>query len=151
MLGTWCHLSGIQLPRLPDLILGDDISHWPAPRPQAPLLRLWTVLRVTTLGVMWQERVATAHDHQHDNGQCAIRLATKMVRETIRRDWIRTQVDIRSLDDGVFCLDWWRGLDCSLSMHEFISKWATPPVLCKVLGGPPAQGQLDVRRLVLLI
>ena len=29
----------------------------------------------------------------------------------ISRDWARTQCDVRTLDDGTFCTDWWRGFD----------------------------------------
>ena len=152
---TWSRLSGIQLPPSPDLILGDDISHWPGPRPQANLLRLWTVLRVTTLGALWEQRVASKqnpdHDYRQDRGLSVIRIVTRMVREAIRRDWLRTQLDLRSLDDGAFCLDWWRGLDCSLSVDGFIGLWATPPVLCKVTGDPPAYGLPDNRRMEILL
>lgn len=155
LLQTWSHLSGIQLPRSPDLILGDDISHWPGPRPQPNLLRLWTVLRVTTLGALWEQRVASklspAHSYLHDSGLSVIRLVKRMVGAAIRRDWIRTQLDLRSLDDGAFCLDWWRGLDCSLSVDGFIALWATPPVLCQVIGDPPAFGLPDSRRVEILL
>ena len=155
LLETWARLSGINLPRSPDLILGDDISQWPGPRPPDPLLRLWTVLRVTTIGALWQQRVASklsqAHAYLHDNGQSVIRLVVKMVRQAIKRDWMRTQLDIRSLDDGAFCMDWWRGLDCSLSVADFVSLWGTPQVLCCLAGDIPAQGQPDCRRLELLL
>lgn len=142
LLETWSQLSGIHLPRSPDLLLADDISHWPGPRPSAALLRLWTVLRVTTLGALWQERTAsknnTAHAHLHDGGASVIRIIVTMVREAIQRDWLRTQLDIRSLDDGAFCMDWWRGMDCSLSTESFTQLWATPPILCEVSGNPAA-------------
>lgn len=155
LLESWSNLSGIQLPRSPDLILGDDISLWPSPRPQAPLLRLWTVLRVTTLGALWEQRVASKqtfdHDYLHDSGLSVIRMVRRMVSAAIRRDWLRTQLDLRSLDDGVFCLDWWRGLDCSLSVDGFIALWATPPVLCQISGDPPANGLSDSRRVEILL
>ena len=56
----------------------------------------------------------------------------------IQRDWLRTQLDIRTLDDGAFCMDWWRGMDCSLSTESFTQLWATPPILCEVSGNPAA-------------
>ena len=155
LLQTWSTLSHIQLPRSPDLLLGDDLSHWPDPSPPANLLRLWTVLRVTTIGALWQQRVASKQSPEyaylHDGGQSVIRLVTKMVREAIQRDWLRTKVDIRTLDDGAFCFDWWRGLNCSLSVAAFVSLWATPPVLCQLVGAEPAPGQHDSRNLELLI
>ena len=97
---------------------------------------------MTTLGALWQERTAsknnTAHAHLHDGGASVIRIIVTMVREAIQRDWLRTQLDIRSLDDGAFCMDWWRGMDCSLSTESFTQLWATPPILCEVSGNPAA-------------
>jgi len=150
LLNTWERLARIRLPPSPALLLGDYLADWPPPSPGAPLLRLWTVLRVTTLGVIWKERVARAHG-VHDDGRHAIQLIQDMVRAAIRRDWLRTQVDLRTLDDGAFCLDWWRGRDCSLSVEAFVALWATPPVLCHVLGERPAAGAADTRSLELLL
>ncbi len=97
---------------------------------------------MTTLGALWQERttskINSAHAYLHDGGASVIRIIIKMVREAIQRDWLRTQLDIRTLDDGAFCMDWWRGMDCSLSTESFTQLWATPPILCEVSGNPAA-------------
>jgi hypothetical protein len=69
--------------------------------------------------------------------------------EAINRDWLRTQQDIRQLDDGAFCISWWRGFDSSLTVAKFIQQWAFQPLLCDVEGEAPAEGVLDTRRLVL--
>ena len=158
LLDTWLRLSGIQLPRSPALILGDDLQEWPPPAPSTPLLRLWSVLRVTTLGALWQERVREPHGRppedfplELDYGHRAIELAKNMIQEAILRDWLRTQVDIRSLDNGTFCADWWRGVSGSITVDSFIGLWATPPVLCRVLGLPPRDNDPDTRSLQLLL
>lgn len=157
LLNTWRRLTGIHLPRSAALILGDDPQDWPLPVPSTPLLRLWTVLRVTTLGALWQERVKEPHGRppedihpELDYGHRAIELARRMVQEAIRRDWLRTQTDFRSLDNGAFCADWWRGWCSSFSVENFIGLWATPPVFCQVLGVPPELGEPDTRSLQML-
>ena len=115
-------------------------------------------LRVTTLGALWQERVREPHGRppedfplELDYGHRAIELAKNMIQEAILRDWLRTQVDIRSLDNGMFCADWWRGVSGSITVDSFIGLWATPPVLCRVLGHPPRDDDTDTRSLQLLL
>ena len=61
------------------------------------------------------------------------------VTSAISRDWTRMTKDVRTLDDGHFCHDWWRGFDVSITMARFVTQWASPPILCRVVTHPTAQ------------
>ena len=152
LLSTWLQLSGIQLPRSPDLLLADDLAHWPGDVPPTSTIRLWTFLRVTTLGALWQLRTSQGPCPLQDSSlpRQIIRLAIQHVHDAIARDWLRTQQDLRSLDDGAFCHDWWRGLDCSISVTAFATLWATPPFFCNLVGEPPRNLEQDTRSMEIL-
>ena len=108
------------------------------------MLRLWTRLRVSTLGAIWQTRTArTDAGDAQPFAHRAIRLAISKLAEAIRRDWARTQEDMRMLDDGSFCSAWWRGFDARLKPEDFEDQW--PPVFHRIRGGPAGQGQQDIR------
>ena len=123
------------------ILLSDDHSGWPTcPSDDPPLLRLWHFLRITTIGAIW--RVRCARDESLHRGSFARRVAILVVDtviSAIQRDWIRTQEDVRTLDDGHFCHDWWRGFDVSIPLDRFVKLWASPPALCRVVTHPPAQ------------
>jgi hypothetical protein len=109
----------------------DDVDAWPDRPDDKQLLRLWTRLRVTTLGAIW--RIRTARADRRDGRPFAhrvIALVINKLTEAIARDWIRTQQDVRTLDDGSFCSAWWRGFDASLSQEAFEEQW--PPVFHRV-------------------
>jgi hypothetical protein len=118
----------------------------------ARLLVLWTRLRVSVIGSIWAARCA------RDQGRLrgvslarhAIRLAVRTLTEAMERDWLRVSSDIRSLDNGYFCLDWWRGLDPGLSLEKFQSTWAYKGIFCVVDAGddgavPPRAASLSPR------
>jgi hypothetical protein len=74
------------------------------------------------------------------------------VTSAISRDWARTQSDVRQLDDGQFCNDWWRGFDVTLSISKFATTWTTPPVFCNIVGvAPVLPHNPDTRTLAFLI
>jgi hypothetical protein len=56
----------------------------------------------------------------------------------MERDWLRVSTDIRTLDNGYFCNDWWRGVDPHLSVEKFEASWAHQGILCVVVAGDDA-------------
>ena len=143
LLATWAHLTQQPPPpRLASVLLADDLAGWPL-APQDPgTLKMWTRLRVTTIGAIWQTRCARAEGRAAEGSfaRRVVSLAVAHLVAAIRRDWLRTQADLRHLDDGAFCVDWWRGFDISLTEAQFVRQWATPPLFCKVVDGAPADG-----------
>ena len=151
---TWDVLSGLPpAPRSIFVFLAGDPDAWPTQPTDKPTLRLWHFFRLTTIGAIW--RVRCARDEHRHRGYFARRVSFLVVEtllSSIRRDWTRTQVDVRTLDDGFFVSDWWRGFDASLSMSDFINSWATPSFFCSVSGDPPQAPLLpDTRTLALRI
>ena len=64
---------------------------------------------------------------------------------------MRTQTDLRHIDSGAFCKDWWRGLDCSLTVTSFASLWATPPIFCTMIGVTPGDQEPDTHTMEMTI
>jgi len=155
MFDTWDALCPTHTPpRSTRILLADDPHPWLArPNDQPRLLRLWHFLRVTTIGAIW--RVRCARDEHSNRGSFARRVALTVVNSitsAISRDWSRTQTDVRLLDDGQFCNDWWRGFDDALSVNKFADTWATPEVFCRIAGNAPAnRGDPDPRTLTIII
>lgn len=151
LLETWRRLTGQDVPRTARVLLADDPDGWPeAARPNsARAFQLWTRLRVATLGAIW--RVRCARDEGGGGvtfAHKAVTMAASSLLEAVKRDWLRTKSDVRELDDGAFCKDWWRGFDVMQSVDGFIEDWASPPILCEVQGPPPAtQHAVDSRTL----
>ena len=151
---AWAALSGKAAPpRTAAVLLADDLQAWttdsPANDPQ--LLALWTRLRITIIGSIWQARCA------RDQGllrgvslaRSAIMLAVQSLTEAAQRDWLRTTTDIRTLDGGFFCTEWWRGMDPKLKRADFSNGWAYGSVLCSVVEGdeeavPPRAASLTL-------
>ena len=134
LLATWLHLSGVAAPRTARVLLADDPAGWPDCPQDAWAYQLWTRLRVATLGAIWQVRCA--RDEGPDGvsfASRAVALAVQSLAGAIKRDWLRTQSDVRELDDGAFCHDWWRGLDCRMSIGRFERTWARLPLLCRLV------------------
>jgi hypothetical protein len=76
-------------------------------------------------------------------------MTVKHVVEAIHRDWLRTTSDIRLLDNGAFCTDWWRGLNPAMSLSDFVSQWAFGNFFCTVdqgdlLADPPRQPSVAI-------
>jgi hypothetical protein len=132
------------------VLLADDPAAWPG-RPRDPhLFQLWTRLRVAVLGAIWRVRCQRSEQRQPTSfARCAVSLALETLVGAIQRDWLRTQQDVRTLDDGFFCQSWWRGFDTRLSVDDFARQWA--PLFCRVLGDVPAAGDPDTRSMVLCL
>ena len=135
---TWHALSDVDVPRLPSILLADDPHLWPDKPTRAALLRHWHFFRITTLGAIWRIRCSrVGYSHK---GSFAHRVATLVIDSTtsaISRDWTRTQRDVRTMDDGHFCTDWWRGFDARIPISKFVTAWTSPPTFCTLVGDPP--------------
>lgn len=153
---TWAALSGGAPPPLTaGVLLADDLSGWagaPTAMEKNKELRAWTRLRVALIGAIWRVRCnRSAGGLLGDSlARRAVHLALDSVTGAIRRDWQRTEEDITTADDGVFCVDWWRGVDTEREKEWFSEQWALPPLLCAVHAAPgPAGGDpiftLDIR------
>ena len=153
MLATWEQLGQPPAPRTWQVLLADDLSAWEQGPTTPGAVRLWTRLRVTTLGAIWRVRCLreSTLDPTPFARQVVLMVVDALVK-AILRDWRRTQGDVRRMDDGAFCMDWWRGMDCTITVDKFIAQWANPPVFCRVVGeAPEHEGDVDTRSLELLI
>ena len=130
---TWRELTGVEPPCTAGVLLCDDPRAWPAP-PGDSALQLWTRLRVATLGAVWRLRCARGRPDgdARSFAHRAVQDAICTVVGAIRRDWARTQADIRYDDGGDLDRDWWSAVDVRLDARSFQSMWATPPILCSV-------------------
>ena len=153
---TWGALTGGASPPLTAaVLLADDLSGWvgaPMAKAKKKELRAWTRLRVAIIGAIWRVRCdrSTGGLRGDSLARSSVRLALASVTGAIQRDWQRTEEDITTVDDGFFCVDWWRGFDAERDKEWFCDQWAMPPLLCAVHAAPgPAAGDttytLDVR------
>ena len=143
---TWAALThGPAPPCTAAVLLADD--HRAGWAPQDAALRLWTRLRVAVIGSIWQARcfradVTHAGGAQESLARRAVREAVNTIVGAIHRDWARVEHHgVRHLANGIFCQDWWRGMDAAMDSATFKAVWAQPPILCSV----------DDRRLALRI
>ena len=139
LLQAWQLLSNSAAPppRTAAVLLADDINAWPLDiRPQGNALTLWTRLRVCVIGAIWQVRCLRSEvTLRHESfAHHAISLAVDALTEAIKRDWARTQGDLRQLDSGNFCSAWWRGRDTQLRLSAFHKTWTRPSYFCTVEG-----------------
>ena len=96
------------------------------------------------LGAIWRVRCErTERAHQGTFARQAATIALETIVGAIKRDWLRTQRDVRTLDDGFFCNAWWRGFDAAMTVDDFKAQWA--PLFCRVVGDTPAPGAPDTR------
>ena len=151
LLATWHQLTGVVVPRCARVLLADDLEAWPDHPTDARTLRLWTRLRVAVLGAMWHVRCSRMAE-VGSFARRAISLALHHLLGALHRDWARTQGDLRHVNAGGFCVDWWRGVDMALTADAFEQEWARPPLLCRVIGQRPMlPGSADARQLELLL
>ena len=70
-------------PRLASVLLADDLSSWPHAPHDPGALKMWTRLRVTTLGAIWQTRCARADGRASESSfaRQAVSLAVANTRE----------------------------------------------------------------------
>jgi len=150
---TWRCLTGVPVPRTAQVLLADDLRGWALAPSDSGTYRLWTRLRVATLGAIWRVRCARDDDHSSASfAHKAVTIAVDTLVSAIERDWRRTQEDVRTMDAGAFCPDWWRGLDGLTKVSAFEKQWARPEILCRLVGDRPQQlGAADGRTLQLLL
>lgn len=135
---VWHRLAGAHVPRTARVLLADDPRDWAEAPQDERKYRLWTRLRVATLGAIWRVRCARDEGGTHVSfAHKAASLAVDTITSAIARDWRRTQASVRSLDDGAFCTDWWRGFDGCMTVTKFEKQWARPPILCRLHGERP--------------
>jgi hypothetical protein len=152
---VWGALTGRAAPpRSASVLLADELRFWAVDSPagDAPLLALWTRLRVSVIGGIWKMRCTRAQGPAHGPSQArrAVQEAVLSLVRAIQRDWLRTTTDIRTLDNGSFCTEWWRGMDPQLSLAKFRATWAHQGVFCVVDDGdaeavPPRAPALTLR------
>jgi hypothetical protein len=146
MLETWSTLGGPPVPRTAAFLLADDPTGW-AGADDDDTYRMWTRLRVATLGSIWRVRCDRQQGSDSSFSHRAGKLAVDSIVAAIGRDWKRTDHDLRNLDDGFMCRDWWRGVDTRISKARFIKQWSTPGIFCTLSGAAPAAGERDTRLL----
>jgi hypothetical protein len=147
MLATWTALGGPPVPRTAAFLLADDPTGW-AGADDDDTYRMWTRLRVATLGSIWTVRCDRRQGGDSSFSHRACKLAVDSIVAAVGRDWQRTDHDLRNLDDGFMCRDWWRGVDTRISKARFVTQWTTPGIFCTLSGAAPAQaGARDARRL----
>ena len=142
---TWAALTGG--PRPPctaaTLLADDPRDAWlSGDPPEGPFWTLWSRVRVAVIGSIWQVRCFRSEGDPGDSvARRAVREAVNTIVSAIHRDWARTQEGgVRHLDSGVFCQNWWRGMDASMDTRAFEAMWTSPPILCEI-----AQGQLSLK------
>lgn len=151
LVATWAQLSQHPVPRSARVLLLDDLDAWLDRPADRHVLQLWTRLRVALLGAIWQVR-CSRDAAPGSFARRAVLLALEHLLGAIQRDWARTQGDIRHLDAGGFCVDWWRGVDVVLPVSAFVEQWARPPLFCRVHSVLPSQpGGAFQQRLSLLL
>ena len=109
--------------------------------------RLWTRLRVATLGAIWQARCERDADGLLPGTTLARRaasLALASVEGSIRRDWARA-VDVAPSALPPFCAAWFRGIDLTITLKAFKERWAVPGYFCEVVELGGHQPSLEIR------
>ena len=149
MRGTWAALAKVDIQMVPadaEVLLADDLSGWPSAPAGAQALRLWTRLRVATLGAIWQARC------ERDDGgiragvtlaRRAATLALRSVEGAILRDWARAD-SVAPCDLPGYCAAWLRGFDVSITLRAFKRRWAAPAFFCSVTALPGQKATLEV-------
>lgn len=135
---VWAGLAQVDLVSVPssvEVLLSDRLDSWPGAPASKSALRLWSRLRVATLGAIWQarcEREAGALQPGATLAGRAASLALASVQSGIRRDWARAAGAAAASDLPSMCAAWFRGFDCSISLQDFKDRWATPAYFCHV-------------------
>jgi len=122
------------VPRSKTIIIADDPHGWSSTHPPRQLMKNWTRLRVAVIGAIWFTRCQRKDlpIHQHSFASQAIALAASSLTDAIRRDWLRTTQDLRTLDNGFTCADWLRGHAAIQRYSSFEKSWLSPPIFCSV-------------------
>ena len=150
MRATWAALAGIDpglVPSDAEVLLADNLEGWEDAPAGKPARRLWTRLRVATLGAIWQARCERDADGLLPGTTLARRaasLALASVEGSIRRDWARA-VDVAPSALPPFCAAWFRGIDLTITLKAFKERWAVPGYFCEVVELGGHQPSLEIR------
>jgi len=139
LLATWAHLTGADPPpRNHAVLLLDDAAAWPGgPATGTAERRLWTRLRVATLGSIWElrtERRAGGGDAELTLARAAAQRALDTVLTALHRDWRRSRSAWFSQYPDLG-RDWWRGLVDVTTEEHFRDQWTKPPHFAAVDDG----------------
>lgn len=161
LLGTWERLTAdsaqwstwSHVPRSARAILADDPAAWPDRPPPAPLHNAWNRLRVNTLGAIWSVRCARDEAAaQHSSfARRAVTVALDALTGAIERDWMRTQQDLRTMNNGTTCTDWFRGGSTQMKMSKFEDMWMSPAIFCQLVGPLPIAPRAEDKRTMELL
>ena len=106
---------------------------------------------MAVLGTIWHVRCSRVAVPGVSFARRVVHLAVQHLVEAIQRDWSRTQGDVRLVDAGAFCVDWWRGVDLGMRPEVFVAQWASPPIFCRVVAAPFQEGLAGPVQLEMLI
>jgi hypothetical protein len=136
---TWAALAEVDISLVPsdaEVLLVDNLERWEEAPVGKPAQRLWTRLRVATLGAIWQARCERdGHGLQPGTSLArrAASLALAAVEGAISRDWARA-VNVAPSALPTICAAWFRGLDLTITLEAFKERWAEPGFFCEVHG-----------------
>ena len=134
---TWAALADLDVSLVPSgsqVLLVDTLGGWEEAPVGMPAQRLWSRLRVATLGAIWQarcERDAAGLPPGITLARRAASLALAAVEGAIHRDWARVAA-VAPAPLPPFCVAWFRGLDLSISLSDFKERWTEPGFFCEV-------------------
>ena len=137
MRATWAALAGIDISLVPSdarVLLADQLDGWEEAPEGKPAQRLWTRLRVATVGAIWQARCERDANSLPPGTSLARRAASQALAAVvgaIHRDWARA-VDVAPSPLPTVCAAWFRGIDLSISLGAFKERWAEPGFFCEV-------------------
>ncbi|GAX84379.1 hypothetical protein CEUSTIGMA_g11801.t1 [Chlamydomonas eustigma] len=67
-----------------------------------------------------------------DDSSTLVTLAPSSLTDAIRRDWLGTTQDLRTINNGFTCADWLRGHAFIQRYSSFEKSWLSPPIFCSV-------------------
>ena len=128
---TWEAISGERPPANAAVILGDNHSGW-SPGGQRERA-LWTVLRLTTLQLVWARRCRRNFEQELFSAAGVVAMVVYTVRDQMLCEWRRVKEDVTDMA-GV-CKTWYRGRSPILTEREFERRWCLGGVLGQVRDG----------------
>jgi exonuclease III len=128
---TWEAVTGDRPPATAEVIIAADPRAW---TPSVKRERaLWTVLRLTTLQIIWARRCRRNAADVPLSAAGVAAMVVHMVRDQIMGEWRRVTEDITDMR-GV-CKSWYRGRRVRLDRDEFVQRWCIGGTLCTVSNG----------------
>ena len=128
---TWEAIDGSRPPATAAVIIAADPRAWtPGGKRERAL---WTVLRLTTLQLIWAQRCRRNASTTPLSAVGVVAMIVHTVRDQIMGEWRRVREDITDMA-GV-CKSWYRGRSPVLSEEEFKRRWCINSALCAVSSG----------------